>query len=272
MAAVARALNDRGSSPWSVFGFQGSYADASGLDYMINRYYTPTTDQFLSVDPDLLQTGQPYAFTTDDPLNMTDPLGLRGTYCIDNYKGHPGYTTHYFQGTNTGPANGKCIDGHTQAQVAAFAAAYNANLAGQKLEELAGAFAAFQEQNFFFSLTSPLPQVSTTGPSEPSFGDVFHSVSAAVNDVTSISTHVTVIEHWYGSESQSPPIHWLSANRGASCAIQGVDLAGATLVSGGGDAIYLFARGFLSEGTSNVIAGSGGFLAGCNLTPTPESW
>ena len=34
------------------------------------------TDQFLSVDPDLAETGQPYAFTGDDPLNATDPLGL----------------------------------------------------------------------------------------------------------------------------------------------------------------------------------------------------
>jgi hypothetical protein len=30
----------------------------------------------LSVDPDLAETGQPYAFTGDDPLNATDPLGL----------------------------------------------------------------------------------------------------------------------------------------------------------------------------------------------------
>jgi hypothetical protein len=34
------------------------------------------TDQFLSVDPDLAETGQPYAFTGDDPLNANgDPLG-----------------------------------------------------------------------------------------------------------------------------------------------------------------------------------------------------
>jgi hypothetical protein len=30
------------------------------------------------VDPDLAETGQPYAFTGDDPLNATDPLGLSG--------------------------------------------------------------------------------------------------------------------------------------------------------------------------------------------------
>ena len=57
------------------FGFQGSYTDPSGLIYLIGRYYDPTTDQFLSVDPLVAFTGQPYAFTGDDPLNVTDPLG-----------------------------------------------------------------------------------------------------------------------------------------------------------------------------------------------------
>ena len=41
----------------------------------INRYYDPSTDQFLSVDPDVQETDQPYAFVNDDPLNATDPLG-----------------------------------------------------------------------------------------------------------------------------------------------------------------------------------------------------
>jgi hypothetical protein len=42
----------------------------------INRYYDPTTDQFLSVDPDVATTNEPYVFTNDDPLNAEDPLGL----------------------------------------------------------------------------------------------------------------------------------------------------------------------------------------------------
>ncbi|MGA2346640.1 MAG: RHS repeat-associated core domain-containing protein [Candidatus Sulfotelmatobacter sp.] len=59
-----------------TLGFQGSYSDPSGLTYLINRYYDPATDQFLSVDPDVETTNQPYAFTNDDPLNAEDPLGL----------------------------------------------------------------------------------------------------------------------------------------------------------------------------------------------------
>jgi RHS repeat-associated protein len=61
------------------FGFQGSYADPTGLIYLINRYYDPSTDQFLSIDPDVATTDQPYLFTNDDPLNAEDPLGLQGS-------------------------------------------------------------------------------------------------------------------------------------------------------------------------------------------------
>ncbi|HEV2427468.1 MAG TPA: RHS repeat-associated core domain-containing protein [Acidimicrobiales bacterium] len=61
------------------FGFQGSYTDQTGLIYVINRYYDPSTDQFLSIDPLVDETGQPYAFTNDNPLNSTDPLGLSGS-------------------------------------------------------------------------------------------------------------------------------------------------------------------------------------------------
>jgi RHS repeat-associated protein len=57
------------------FGFQGSYTDSTSLIYLINRYYDPTTDLFLSVDPMVSQTNQPYAFVNDNPLNSTDSLG-----------------------------------------------------------------------------------------------------------------------------------------------------------------------------------------------------
>jgi hypothetical protein len=40
-----------------------------------NRYYDPSTDQFLSIDPAVAATDQPYVFTNDDPLNAEDPLG-----------------------------------------------------------------------------------------------------------------------------------------------------------------------------------------------------
>jgi RHS repeat-associated protein len=49
------------------------------LHCLIDRYYDPTTGQFLSVDPAVDETGQPYAYTGDDPVDSTDPMGLCST-------------------------------------------------------------------------------------------------------------------------------------------------------------------------------------------------
>jgi RHS repeat-associated protein len=85
------------------FGFQGSYTDSTGLIYLINRYYDPATDQFISVDPAVALTDQPYVFTNDNPLNATDPLGLKGWYCMNG-------TSHYFEGNKYGAmGTGKCV-------------------------------------------------------------------------------------------------------------------------------------------------------------------
>jgi RHS repeat-associated protein len=62
-----------GSTP---FGFEDGYTDPNGLVYLVNRYYDPTTAQFLSVDPLVAETGQPFAYAGDDPVNGSDPSGL----------------------------------------------------------------------------------------------------------------------------------------------------------------------------------------------------
>jgi hypothetical protein len=43
---------------------------------LVGRYYDPGTGQFLTVDPDVMETGQAYAYTGDDPVNGVDPDGL----------------------------------------------------------------------------------------------------------------------------------------------------------------------------------------------------
>jgi hypothetical protein len=43
---------------------------------LVHRYYDPATEQFLSVDPLVDQTGMAYAFTEGDPVNESDQLGL----------------------------------------------------------------------------------------------------------------------------------------------------------------------------------------------------
>ncbi len=65
-----------GLSSITPFGYAGGYTDPTGLIYLINRYYDPSTGQFLSVDPLVGITDQPYQYAGGDPVNFTDPLGL----------------------------------------------------------------------------------------------------------------------------------------------------------------------------------------------------
>ncbi|MHB8509715.1 MAG: RHS repeat-associated core domain-containing protein [Candidatus Dormibacteria bacterium] len=73
------AYGNRTSSTGAVpaFGFAGSIADAeSGLIYLRARYYDPATAQFISRDPLVAKTRDPYAYTADNPINRSDPSGL----------------------------------------------------------------------------------------------------------------------------------------------------------------------------------------------------
>jgi RHS repeat-associated protein len=58
------------------FGFAGEYLDPSnGLYYLQARWYDPATGKFLSLDPAVIQTSQPYLYAGGDPLNESDPSG-----------------------------------------------------------------------------------------------------------------------------------------------------------------------------------------------------
>ena len=77
----------------------------------INRYYDPSTDQYLSVDPMVNETNQPYAFTGDDPVNGTDPMGLHDCGwtdplgCVGDVGGAIGSTVaHHWRGILTATA------------------------------------------------------------------------------------------------------------------------------------------------------------------------
>jgi RHS repeat-associated protein len=64
-------------------GYGGSITDpGTGWQYLRARYNDPATDQFLTLDPALGSTGQPYSYANDDPVNVTDPNGLCGW--VDN--------------------------------------------------------------------------------------------------------------------------------------------------------------------------------------------
>jgi RHS repeat-associated protein len=67
--------------------YTGQYLDSeSGLYYNRARYCSPGAGHFLMRDPAVAKTISPYAYVAGDPLNASDPSGLRP---IDDGKGEP---------------------------------------------------------------------------------------------------------------------------------------------------------------------------------------
>ena len=61
----------------SPFGYAGEYHDTeSGLIYLRARYYDPATAQFLTRDPLVTVSRDPYGYTEGNPHQMGDPTGL----------------------------------------------------------------------------------------------------------------------------------------------------------------------------------------------------
>ena len=60
-------------------GYAGGYTDTeTGLIYLQHRYYNPNTGTFLTLDPAVTQTMQPYQYAGNNPVNNTDPSGESG--------------------------------------------------------------------------------------------------------------------------------------------------------------------------------------------------
>jgi RHS repeat-associated protein len=72
----------------------------SALFYLRARYYDPSTAQFLSRDPLVSQTREPYGYVYDDPLNATDPTGLICLEFWDSSKCHNALTS-FLSGSKT---------------------------------------------------------------------------------------------------------------------------------------------------------------------------
>jgi RHS repeat-associated protein len=76
-------------------GYDGQYTSSdTGLVYLRNRVYDPSTAQFLTVDPAVGVTRAPYNYGGDNPVNRRDPDGLsaegiEGVPCYFPFCGPP---------------------------------------------------------------------------------------------------------------------------------------------------------------------------------------
>jgi RHS repeat-associated protein len=70
-------------SATTTLGYDAQYtSNDTGLIYMRNRVYDPATAQFLTRDPWVGITGEPYSYVSDNPLTWADPTGRCGVLCV----------------------------------------------------------------------------------------------------------------------------------------------------------------------------------------------
>jgi RHS repeat-associated protein len=110
-------------------GYDGQYTSPdTGLIYLRARTYDPSTAQFLSVDPAVEVTHQPYIYAEDNPLNNSDPTGM----CNANPFSESFWTKGNCISENTGQAGeavaiGVCVIATSGYCLGAAAAAYGYN-------------------------------------------------------------------------------------------------------------------------------------------------
>jgi RHS repeat-associated protein len=64
-------------------GYDGQYTSPdTGLIYMRAREYDPSTAQFLTRDPWVALTGEPYSYVANNPLTFADPTGRCSVWCV----------------------------------------------------------------------------------------------------------------------------------------------------------------------------------------------
>jgi len=192
--------------------------------YPDGRYYDPATSQFLSVDPLVNITQQPYNYADDNPANLSDPNGL-------------GPQLEYCTGTTPPPA------GETQTQACQI-----------------------QEK----STWGYVPNSGGPGP-DLCPASILGAISNWIAQTRAAANLNPAWQGLTGQVNKLPGASWVNNNITPACIAQGSALGGATIISGGADALFLALRGFLSLGEATAGAGGAGFAIGCATPPTPPS-
>jgi RHS repeat-associated protein len=73
------ARDDTSKSPLNDAQYTSS---DTGLIYMRARTYDPSTAQFLTRDPWVAITGEPYSYVAGNPLTFADPTGRCSAWCV----------------------------------------------------------------------------------------------------------------------------------------------------------------------------------------------
>ena len=71
-----RTRSGKSTTPTTTRGYIGQQQDPSSLIYLNNRYHDPTLGTFISVDPLVAATGEPYIYASGNPTTLSDPSGL----------------------------------------------------------------------------------------------------------------------------------------------------------------------------------------------------
>jgi RHS repeat-associated protein len=193
------------SGQMSAFGFAGEYTDSeSGLIYLRNRYYDPSTGQFLSVDPIVDLTGAPFSYADDDPINWDDPSGLHAWLKDLEHAGHIAKYVGIAAGVVT-IAAGACVLTLCTADAAAAAVgvagvATWVGIGADVVSTTSGCITASATQCYESAVATGI-DIGTFGAGAGQFVDIFAgSATLAIG----IASQNDVGPPGYGNETQGP--------------------------------------------------------------------
>ncbi len=241
-------------------GYADGYEDPSGLYYMINRYYDPATRQFLTVDPAVLTTMQPYSFTPGDPINGRDPLGLGCCFvpCLFPTTTPPTPTVTFSTSPTTAPTSEHAPSyWPTSSSWPPAYSGYGGSSAG-----VGGSSAGAGGQSAV-GIVSAARRGIASGYNRLN-GGLNTGVSTATAHIASASAPLTDLVN------RIPGADWVNRNLSTQCIVTGVLAAWVAVETGGGDMLYLAAKETLSVGEANGAAAGIGFTEGCFGPPAPS--